>query len=201
MARPKKQEARRSQLKEATARAIAARGVAGVRVQDIAEEAGLAPASVMYYYPQLESLLRDAFVTAIERFHERRRATERAIEDARERLVETIRAGFPSGPDDVEVIMLYEFATFGREDATLAALIRTLTQGQVAMYEAILEAGRAQGHFDLADDARSIAQNLVALEDAYGLYIVGGAEELGVDDALRLTLSFARMATRCDLKL
>lgn len=199
MARPKNQEARRSQLKLAAGRAIAARGLAGVRVQDVAREAGMAPASVLYYYPDLDSLLRDAFLHALHRFHDRRREHADAIDDARRRLVETIRAGFPTGPDDVEVVVLYESVPFAREDPALAALVRTLTARQVAMYEAILEAGRAQGHFELADAARPIAQNLVALEDAYGLYIVGGAEQLPVEEAIGLVLSFARMATRCDL--
>jgi hypothetical protein len=38
----------------------------------------------------------------------------------------------------------------------------------------------------------------VALEDAYGLYIVGGAPM--AEEARRLILSFAALATGCDLE-
>lgn len=57
----------------------------------------------------------------------------------------------------------------------------------------------SRGEFELADTSESIARNLIALEDAYGLYIIGGAPI--VDEAVRQILSFASMATRCDLRL
>lgn len=200
MARVKNQTARRRQLKEATNRAIANRGIGSVRVKDIADEAGLAPASVLYYYDDLDTLLREALMHAMERFHERRTSAAAEIEDARTMLVETIRHGFPTGPDDKEVVVLYESVPMTREDPALGALLKVLTERQVEMYRVILEAGSAQGHFDLADDVDTIAKTFVALEDAYGLYIVGGGEQLEIDEAHGLLLAYARMATRCELE-
>ena len=86
----------------------------------------------------------------------------------------TIGAGLPSGPDDEDLRVLYEAAGYFRDNPRL---------------------GEARGVFSLADSSESIARNLVALEDAYGLYIVGGAPI--ADEALRQILSFAAMATRC----
>ena len=57
--------------------------------------------------------------------------------------------------------------------------------------------GEACGHFRLADFSEAIARNLVALEDAYGLYIIGGAPI--AEEAFRQILSFASLATRCAL--
>jgi hypothetical protein len=70
-----------------------------------------------------------------------------------------------------------------------------MTARQVDVYQRVLELGAARGVFDLADSSASIARNLVALEDAYGLYVIGGAPM--VDEALELILSFAAIATRC----
>ena len=49
-----------------------------------------------------------------------------------------------------------------------------LTGQQVELYRRILETGESAGTFQLTGDRRTIATNIVALEDAYGLYIVEG---------------------------
>jgi hypothetical protein len=67
----------------------------------------------------------------------------------------------------------------------------------VELYRRILEVGRRRATFDLADDSYAIARNIVALEDAYGLYIIGGAPMH--EEAIRLVVSFAAIATRCAL--
>jgi hypothetical protein len=68
-----------------------------------------------------------------------------------------------------------------------------MTAKQVEVYQRILEQGQARGEFELADTSESIARNLIALEDAYGLYIIGADESHA--DAVRQILSFASMAT------
>jgi hypothetical protein len=47
---------------------------------------------------------------------------------------------------------------------------------QVAMYAAILEVGAATDVFKLAHDPRTLARNLVALEDGQGLYVLMGRD-------------------------
>lgn len=162
----------------------------------------MSPASVLYYYPDLEQLVTEAFQHAMERFYDRRHATAESIDDPRERLVATIQAGFPTGRDDDEVLMLYLGVPVIRRNPVVASLVRTLTERQVYLYQAILEVGRAHGDFDLADNSLTIAKNLVALEDAYGLYVINGAMgDNFLEEAKRLTLAYARMATRCPFSL
>ena len=197
MARPKNQEERRRTLRLAAFRAIAD-GWGRVRVRDIADAAGMSPAAVLYYYPDIDTLITEAIQHAMERFYERRAAQAESIEDPRAQLVATIGSGFPSGPDDDEVLMLYLGVPVIRRSPAVAALIRSLTARQVSLYQTILEVGRARGCFDLADESLTIARNLVALEDAYGLYVINGNPAM-VDEGKRLTLSYASMATRCPL--
>jgi AcrR family transcriptional regulator len=197
MARRKDQAARRRQLTQAARRAIARRGIERLRVKDVAQEAGLSSQSVLYYYPELDDLVEAAIQHALERFGERRREAADRSDDPGAALVATIAAGLPSGPDDEDVRILYEAAGHFRDNPTLGALIRSLTARQVEIYRRILELGEAKGQFSLKADSEAIARNLVALEDAYGLYIIGGAPI--ADEALRLILSFAELATGAPL--
>jgi AcrR family transcriptional regulator len=196
MPRRKDQAARRRQLRQAARRAIAARGVDGLRIKDVAAEAGLSSQSVLYYYPELDGLVEEAIAHTLERFADRRAVAH--PDDPRAALVAAVSAGLPSGPDDEDLRVLYEAAGYFRDNPRLGDQIRALTARQVEMYERLLRDGAARGVFRLAADAADVARNLLALEDAYGLYIVGGAPLAG--EARRLILSFASLATGCALE-
>jgi len=192
VARRKDQAARRRQLTQAARRAIAARGVEGVRVKDVAAEAGLSSQAVLYYYPALDDLIEEAIQRALERFAERRFEAVERSDDPRRALVEAIAAGLPAGADDEDLRVLYGAAAYLRDKPALGALIRSLTDRQVERYRRLLELGEARGLFRLADSSEAIARNIVALEDAYGLYIIGGAPI--ANEAPDLIRSFASMA-------
>jgi AcrR family transcriptional regulator len=72
MARPKRQEERRSQLVAAAQRAIAMHGPDGARLNRVAEEAGLTSGAVLYYYPDIDELMFEANRAGMERFYEGR---------------------------------------------------------------------------------------------------------------------------------
>jgi AcrR family transcriptional regulator len=197
MARRKDQAARRGQIRQAARRAIATHGADRLRVKDVAAEAGLSSQAVLYYYPELDALVEEAIRHTLERFAERRAEAVDQGADSRRALVATIAAGLPAGPDDEDLRVLYGAAGRFRDNPALGALIRSLTARQVEIYRRLLELGEARGHFALAASSEAIARNLVALEDAYGLYIIGGAPIAA--EAFRLILSFASMATGCRL--
>lgn len=192
MARRKDQALRRQQVEAAAERALARHGAENVRIADVAAEAGLSAGAVLYYYSSRSELIRVAFRRAFQRFVEHRREMVAAIGDPADRLLAMVRDGFPSGHDDEEVVNLYTGVQAIRDDPTLAALVRDVTEQQVGLYREVLEAGAASGAFRLAADADTVARNLVALEDAYGLYAVGS--DYPVEEGLRLTLAFAAMA-------
>ena len=168
-----------------------------MRVKDVAAEAGLSSQSVLYYYPELDDLIEEALQHTVERFARRRADAAEASDDPRAALIAIISAGLPTGPDDEDLRILYEAAGYFRDNPPLGALIRAVTARQVEVYRRVLELGEAHGVFHLADASERIARNLVALEDAYGLYIIGGAPIR--DEAVGQILSFATMATRCPL--
>jgi AcrR family transcriptional regulator len=186
--------ARRAGLLAAAQRAMAEHG-AGVRLNQVAEEAGLTSGAILYHYPDLQDLLVDANRAGMERFYDERLAAIGGITDPAARLVVTITSGLPTDDDDEEVRLLCALGGEAARNTVYAVLLTALYDRQVAMYQGILDAGAAQGVFTLADDAVVIARNLVALEDAYGYRIMARHPTLDYDACVDLTLAYARLAT------
>jgi AcrR family transcriptional regulator len=200
MARKKNQAARREQLTEAAQRAIAEHGAAAVRVEHVALEAGVSPNTVRYYFNDVDELLREAHRKAIERFYTERMAQAHAIEDPVERLVATIESGVASGPDDVETRLLFEGTRLAAESDLFSVLMTTLHKQQELLYLNILELGVAVGAFELKEDARTVAQTIVALEDICGIRMMQNDAEYDHAEGKRLVLAYARLATGLELR-
>src|SRR4051812_49887802 len=172
--RRKNQGQRRRQLTRAAREVLLERGAVGVRVKDVAERAGLAPSSVLYYFPSLDELLIEVSRGAIERFTERRAAAVRRLDGVLEQLRLAIHLGFPSGPDDTDSRLLYELDAFTGASPAFGILTASYFDRQAVLYESILDAGARGGGFELVADALTIARGLVGLEDGLGLQVVIG---------------------------
>ncbi|HEX3262650.1 MAG TPA: TetR/AcrR family transcriptional regulator [Solirubrobacterales bacterium] len=170
--RRRNQAQRRQQLARAARQVLLERGAVGLRVKDVAERAGLAPSSVLYYYPNLDELLIEVSRGAIERFTERRAAAVRRLDGARDQLRLAIHLGVPSGPDDVDSRILYELDAFTGSSPAFGILTASYFDRQAVLYESILDAGARTGDFELTADALTVARGLVAMEDGLGLQVV-----------------------------
>lgn len=190
----KSKGARRTELLEAAQRAMAEHGTS-VRLNQVAEEAGLTSGAVLYHYPDLQELLVDANRAGMERFYDARVKAIAGVTDPAERLVRTLASGVPVDEDDEDVRLLCALGGAAARNTVYAVLLTSLYDRQVAMYQMILESGSAQGAFRLAGDSLDIARNLVALEDAYGYRIMAGHPTIGHDASVELILTYARLAT------
>ncbi len=186
--------ARKADLLEAAQRAMAAHG-AGVRLNQVAQHAGLTSGAVLYHYPDLQELLVDANRAGMERFYDERVRAIHGVTDPARRLVVTITSGLPIDEEDEEVRLLCALGGEAARNTVYAVLLTSLYDRQVAMYQSILESGADQGVFALAGDALTIARNLVALEDAYGYRIMAGHPTLDTRACAELILGYARLAT------
>lgn len=166
-------EARRAELGKAVERALVARGLEGLRLRDVAEEAGVTPAAVLYY-GDLDALVHAAYQQAIERYSREREEAASRFTDARDQLGACIDKGVASGPDDVLTRLLFEYWPRCLRDAKAAALDSALTERQIAVYSGILVLGQAQGHFTLQDPPRLLAASFVAMEDGYQMEVLAG---------------------------
>lgn len=190
MARPKRQDERRAYLLAAARAAIMARGLANVRVRDVADAAGMSPGTVTYYFRDVQDLFQDVYDEAVERFYLRRSQAATQYDDPAQRLAALIDSGLPSGPDDELCCLLYEFSPQARLRRGEAAMRRTLFDRQAELYQHILSDGASRQAFTLIAPAADVARNLVALEDAYGYHVITGTS-VSRQDALRLMTGYA----------
>ncbi|QEU96395.1 TetR/AcrR family transcriptional regulator [Streptomyces kanamyceticus] len=193
MARRKDQEARRAQLGEAAERALLSRGLEGLRLRDVAQEAGVTPAAVLYYYEDLDALMYETFQQGIERFCRSREEAAARHDDAREQLLDCIRHGVATGPQDRLPRLMFEYWPRTLRDPKAASLDSVLAERQISVYQGILVLGEAQGHFTLEDPTRLVAANFVALEDGYQMDVLAGRRSR--QEVITALHSYARVAT------
>ncbi|MEZ0064620.1 AcrR family transcriptional regulator [Streptacidiphilus sp. MAP12-20] len=188
-------EARRAELSAAVQRALLVRGLEGLRLRDIAEEAGVTPAAVLYY-GDLDALVYATYQQAIERFSQEREQAADRFGDARDKLAACIENGPASGPDDALTRLLFEYWPRCLRDPKAAALDSALTERQIAVYASVLVLGQAQDHFVLTDPPRLLAANFVAMEDGYQMEILAGRRTR--TEVLAALHSYARAVTGHD---
>lgn len=178
-------------------RTIQERGFEGLRIRDVAAAAGVSTATVHYYFDDLDGLLTEIHSLAAEHFISDRMAAVARHGDARDKIVEMIRAGLPESPDDPMTVALYHVDNAKRTDPVRALLGTRLYDRQVMLYFGVLELGVGQGHFTMAAPVLEVAQNLVGLEDAYCMHIIERNTSLPLQRCIDLMISYARLATGC----
>ncbi len=199
MARPKNQDARRSQLIQATLETIAERGLAKLSVKGIAETAGISPRLVPYYYPDLDALVEAAHQAATERYYWARRVALESSNSPTIQLAQLLYSGLPRGKDRLLSHVLDEMSINAGRNAMQATLMTLLFDREVSLYLGVLEAGRASGHFTLVEPAEMIARNFVTLEDALGLHLLARNSSMSLEIAEQQLSSYARVATGVDV--
>jgi AcrR family transcriptional regulator len=198
--RRKNQASRRRQLAQAGRHVLLERGAVGLRVKDIAERAGIAPSSVLYYYPRIDELMMEVSRAATERYAERRSQRVRQLDDPVRQLRLAIHLGVPTGPDDEDSRLLYELDAFTGSSPAFATMSSSFFDRQALLYQYVLESGVARGAFDLGAPAESVARGLVALEDGLGLQVVIQHPGIDAAEAERILLRYAGIATGVDLE-
>jgi len=198
VARPKRQDERRRQLVEATAAAIADRGLSDLRLRHIAERAGLSIGSVLYYYPDLDALLVEVHRQVLDQFYVARVAATQACSDPVEQLRVLVSQGIPDEPDTT-MRAIYELHVASARDSSHATLLTRLWESEVSLYESVLRQGASDGVFALQDDARAVAETVVALEDAFDLHLTGHNTALDRDLAVRRCLRYLAAMTGAQL--
>jgi AcrR family transcriptional regulator len=176
MARPKNQTQRRDQLISAAAQAVLQRGASGARLADVAQEAGLTAASVLYYYPDVRELFTAVFEQGSIEYCIGREAQVARASTPVEKLYACIRSGIPrAGTTEDASRILYELMPVVLRNDLAAAQHRLFIARQTSLYQGILEEGEASGDFTLRGPAAVLARSLVALEDGYGIDVLIGA--------------------------
>jgi AcrR family transcriptional regulator len=194
MARPRNQAERRAQLIEATARTVVDLGATATKLRDVAKAAGVTPASVLYYYADIQELFAAVFERSAATYFVSR---EKAIAEAEgpvARLRACIHTGVPwPGEGEESTRLLFELFPVALRSQGAADRQRVFTAQQSDLYRHVLELGRQTGEFTLTGDAHALGRSFVALEDGYAMdLLVGSATAQDIEDRL---LDHARIVT------
>ncbi len=101
MARPSRQEERRSEILDAAIGLIERHDLASLRITDVAAELGLTANAVRYYFKDMDQLLADLALRSDVRFYDERLAVVERTDGACAQLALTIAAGLPTGPEEL----------------------------------------------------------------------------------------------------
>lgn len=175
MARPREQTKRRDQLVAAASSAVLQHGSSNLRLADIAEEAGLTSAAVLYYYPDVRELYTEVFAQGGEEYCALREAHVEEADTLEAKLAACIRSGIPwPGHAEETSRILYELTPIVLRNEAAAAQHAALIARQAALYERVLRDCEASGRFRLLQPADTLARAFVSLEDGYGVDVLIG---------------------------
>jgi AcrR family transcriptional regulator len=192
-------ESRRSDILNATAVAIAERGLCETRISDIAEVIGVSPALILYYFPTKAALLSEAMIHLDRIFYEGVRDKLEAAPTAEDRLVILIEESCPA-PSVGAVVpdtwalwpAMWEMA---RQDPALAEARARLDEAWREQIVTIVEDGIATGEFG-ETDAKDFSIQLAAMLDGLAIAAMLGDPTV---DAARMS-AVARSFCRLTLK-
>ena len=197
MPRKRNQDARRRELLNAAVSVINERGPAGVQMKDVARAANMATGSIYYYYDGVDELLRHVHQMAFERYLTRRLEATSGLEDPRAQLATMVALGLPMPKDEPLSLALYQVEVAKARDPHHNELITELCGSQRRLYQEILDRGAAEGVFAPTVPTADIAEQLISLEDGYGLGICAGKQDYTYERTHGLLLAAAAMWTSC----
>ncbi|MDX2598367.1 TetR/AcrR family transcriptional regulator [Streptomyces sp. WI03-4A] len=190
---------RREEMLRAAVGQIEARGVAAVRIADVASALGVSNALVLYHFSTKEKLVAAAFAYAAEGDLTRLRALLGRRTSALRRLRAAVRWYAPTGQAKGWRLWIEGWAVALREPA-LREVTRDLDRQWKAAIAAVLTEGVAAGEFACADPAAA-ALRLTALLDGLAVQLTSypGAvprsrAQQWVDEALARELGLPREA-------
>lgn len=196
MPRPRNQKVRRTEIVGAAAAAIAARGLIGLRIKDIATHAALSPGAVSYYYPELDELLVAVHEAAVTRFYRARQTQVAAHSEPIAKLRCLVDMGV-GDPTDPMWTALYELHLNSSRAPRHARLMSDLFALERSLYRDVIDLGVAAGDFRADGGAAEIASAAVILEDGCGLHLVARNEHVDPASARSTMLTFLAVALDC----
>jgi AcrR family transcriptional regulator len=190
---------RREELLRAAVGQIESRGVAAVRIADVAASLGVSNALVLYHFSTKEKLVAAAFAHAAEDDLAQLHKILGRRTSALRRLRAAVRWYAPTGPANGWRLWIEGWAAALREPA-LREVTHSLDQRWKAVLTEVIAQGAAAGEFGCADPAGA-AWRLTALLDGLAVQMISYPGSLSraamlewADDALARELGVDRAA-------
>ncbi|MCI0633164.1 MAG: TetR family transcriptional regulator [Actinobacteria bacterium] len=194
-ATPKQIKDRHQQILDAAARVITERGLAETRISDIAEQAGVSPGLILYYFDSKDRLLAEALTFANDQFYLRTSREIRRIPSASDRLRRLIDLSVPGylaeyGRLD-EWALWIEVWVRALRDPEMAKDREVLDQRWRAQIAEIVRGGQASGEFTTTEDADELALRIATLIDGLAIQVILNDSEVTTERMHRSCIEVA----------
>jgi AcrR family transcriptional regulator len=167
---------RHQEILDAAARVITERGLAETRISDIAEQAGVSPGLILYYFESKDRLLAEALTFANDQFYLRTSREIRRLPSAKDqfrRLIDLSVPGFlPEFGRLDEWALWIEVWVRALRDADMAKDREVLDERWRAQISDIVRAGKDSGEFTAPEDVDDLALRLACLIDGLAIQVV-----------------------------
>ena len=172
---------RHQEILDAAARVITERGLAETRISDIAEQAGVSPGLILYYFQSKDRLLSEALTFANDRFYLRTSREMRRIPSARAQLERLIDLSVPGYLPEYERLdewaLWIEVWVRALRDPDLAKDREVLDKRWRSSIADIIRTGQRSGEFPTGD-ADEIALRLGSLIDGLAIQVIMNDSEV-----------------------
>jgi AcrR family transcriptional regulator len=167
---------RHQEILTAAARVITERGLAETRISDIAEQAGVSPGLILYYFESKDRLLAEALTFANDQFYLRTSREIRRLPSAVDQFRRLVELSIPGylpeyGPLD-EWALWIEVWVRALRDADMAKEREVLDERWRAQIADIIRTGLSSGEFDTGTDVEDLALRLACLIDGLAIQVV-----------------------------
>lgn len=183
---------RRPQILAATIELVREKGLWSVRISDVAERAGLSPASVVYYFGTKDQLFAEAIGEADDAFYARALDELAQVERASDRVAWLIVRS--STADWLLWMDLWVYAAHHPD--TAVAQRRSHRRWQQTIAD-VIQYGIDTGEWEVAD-VRDVAQRISAVTDGLAVQMVLGDPDHTRERYVAMTLAAAALELGCD---
>jgi AcrR family transcriptional regulator len=192
---PRQNKDRHHEILDAAARVITARGLAETRISDIAEQAGVSPGLILYYFDSKDRLLAEALTFANDQFYLRTSREIRRLPSAKDQLRRMVELSVPG--------YLPEFGRLDEWALWIEVWVRALRDPDTAKDREVLDerwrsqiaeivrAGQASREFTADEDADELALRLACLIDGLAIQVVLNDPKVTPERMLRTTMEVA----------
>jgi AcrR family transcriptional regulator len=167
---------RHQEILDAAARVITERGLAETRISDIAEQAGVSPGLILYYFESKDRLLAEALTFANDQFYLRTSREIRRLPSAKDQLRRLVDLSVPGYLQEFgrldEWALWIEVWVRALRDVEMAKDREVLDERWRSQIAEIIRAGRQTGEFTSTEDPDELALRLASLIDGLAIQVV-----------------------------
>jgi AcrR family transcriptional regulator len=167
---------RHQEILDAAARVITGRGLAETRISDIAEQAGVSPGLILYYFESKDRLLSEALTFANDQFYLRTSREIRRLPSAIDQLRRLVDLSVPGYLPEYgrldEWALWIEVWVRALRDKDMAKDREVLDERWRSQVAEVVRAGKDTGEFTSDVDTDDLALRLASLIDGLAIQVV-----------------------------